>query len=333
VKIIRTDNFLKLQPSSSDAAGRTITIGNFDGCHLGHIKLFDKTMQIAKATQTTPCILTFDPHPLSVLSDAHFKEKQLFTKEQKINFFKQMGFTEIIIQKFSPSFSQLSCDDFYHTGLRKTLNAQAIVVGENFLFGHNRRGNSTWLSKNTQQDNIQLHLVPKQRIQEKSISSTLIRKLINNEGQLILANKMLGRPFMLEGSIATGQQQGRNLGFPTINLSNIKQTIPKNGVYYGYTWIQESLREQAPFLTDLKNKHCYPSVMNIGYKPTLEKTKNKLHIESHMIDHKLPFNSLYEKKACFYFVNRIRDEVSFPSIEELKEQIKKDIAFAKDQMS
>ena len=323
--IIKTENFLKLPPHAYKKTQRAITIGNFDGCHLGHIKLLKQTLSIAKKNNLRATVLTFDPPPSSILKK--LKKKQIFTITQKINFLKELGFEEIVIQKFSNEFSMITHKEFYSEGLKNTLGTKAIVVGTDFCFGSQRKGTITWLKKTIKQDTIQLHIIQKKKINKTIISSTLIRSLLEKK-EIERANEMLNYPFQLEGKIEKGKQKGRTLGFPTANLTNIMQIIPGSGVYSGYTWIQEKHSDLPPFNPNTNHHNIYRSVINIGYNPTIETSNKQIRVESHIFEKKFPLDYLYDKNTLFYFKYRIRNEKMFTKISDLQKQIKIDIDVA-----
>ena len=299
----------------------SITIGNFDGCHLGHQKLIKDAIEGCHNNQCQSTAMTFTPRPEAYFR--HVKEKLLFTDSQKIRSFKELNFKALLIQNFDEKFCHIDHIFFYENVLKDYLNVKVISVGENFCFGKNRLGNSKRLQDLCQKDNIQLKLSHDVQYEEAPISSTRIREDLQN-GNIGQVNAMLGRPYLLEGIICKGKQLGRQIGFPTLNLSQCDQLLPAYGVYAGYVWLEPKESGQEPSIMKLSPK-VIPAIFNCGLQPTLVSEQKTAQIEAHLLVGNYAENSHYGFHAGFYFTHFIRNEKQFKDIETLKKQINLDI--------
>ncbi len=287
-----------------------VTIGTFDGVHVGHRKIIDKIIQNSKKENLESTILTFFPHPRMVLQN-NSDIKLLNTIEEKIRLLENTGLQNLVIQKFDKSFSELSAEEFVSKILVNQLNIQKIIIGHDHHFGKNRTANIDDLIVFGKKYNFEVEQISVEELNDVAVSSTKIREAISN-GNVTLANRFLGYPYSLSGIIIKGNQVGRTIGFPTANLEIDKdyKLIPKNGVYIVRSYI--------------KNKF-FNGIMNIGFRPTLG--GEKLTIETHFLD--FDFN-LYDETISILVLERIRDEQKFDSIDFLKIQIKKDKQSALD---
>lgn len=291
-----------------------ITIGAFDGIHLGHKALIQETIKCAQNLKIKPALLTFDPHPRMVLQP-HLNMKLLTTLEEKIELLKKEGIENLIILPFTKTLAELSPELFVEKYLVDLLKVQAVIVGFNFHFGRGRSGNTELLKKLGEKFGFSVNVLPPIKLEEKAVSSTLIRELLL-KGEVERASRYLGRPYTLTGKVIKGKGRGHHLGFPTANLQIPKEKlIPAQGVYA--VWA---------FLDGIK----YKGALNIGFNPTFE--EKTLSIEVHLLN----YNSkqlLYDKIIELHFVKRIRAEIKFNSIEELKDQIQKDCLFIQNILS
>lgn len=318
MKRIFCSNFLEDLKIKDFEQETTVTLGNFDGCHLAHQKLLTSV-----TNQETPSVaIAFNPHPRDYFNPS-LKTKRIFTLEQKLNAFEEMGIDFAIIQKFDHAFSQITHDEFYQRGLKKKLMSTRITVGENFCFGKDRKGNTGWLKKQGKKDSIKIDIIKLQYSNNLAINSTQIRTLIER-GKIEEANLLLGHPFALMGTIEKGDQIGRTIGFPTANFGSIEQIIPQTGVYSGFMEILDSKPKISTSILSLPEKKNI-AVMNIGTRPSLKTKQKKLSIEAHIIENHHEFKDLYDKRCLFYFQAKLREEIKFSSLDELKIQIKKDI--------
>lgn len=314
-KLIKT---FKLNQPLEKTPAVALTIGNFDGCHIGHQQLIKETIDIAKQKHWNSAALTFNPTAKDFFTTPD-KKMNLFTDSQKVRAFTELGLNFCHIKAFDSEFAQTTHQDFIEKFLRTELKASSVLVGHDFRFGHNRQGhfshisqafNSTKAIEPVHYDNV-------------LVSSTVIRNLLI-DGNIELANKMLKRPYLIEGTVVKGKQLGRTIGIPTANFSTINQLTPKQGVYCGYVAIWEN-DGIDPNVLSIDKAANYFAVCNIGRKPTVQNEDAAPNIEVHIINKSWDPDALYEKNICFYFIQRLRDEIKFPNINGLKKQIFLDI--------
>jgi riboflavin kinase/FMN adenylyltransferase len=286
-----------------------VTIGTFDGVHIGHQKIIEKLIQETKNADCESLILTFFPHPRMVLHETS-SIKLLNTIGEKSCLLKKMGLDNLVIHPFDKEFSNLSAEKFVKTILVDTFNIQKIIIGYDHRFGKNRAANIDDLILFGEKYGFEVEQISAQEIDSVSVSSTKIRDAIAN-GTMAVANEYLGYDYLLSGKIIQGKQLGRTIGFPTANIKieeNYK-LIPKNGVYI----VKSHLQGKTVF-----------GIMNIGLNPTVN--GEDLSIEVHFLD----FNAdLYNTQISVSVIARIRDEEKFSSIDLLKAQIQKDKNYAK----
>lgn len=281
-----------------------VTIGTFDGIHIGHQKILKDLIRTAKKENKKSVLLTFFPHPRMVLQK-DVSIRLINTIEEKSSLLEKMGLDYLIIHPFSQEFSRLSALDFVRNILANQLNTSRLIIGYDHHFGKNREGNIHQLREYSLLYDFEVEEIPAQDIDNVSVSSTKIRTALK-EGRLKTANNYLGYNYMLNGTIVNGKKLGGKIGFPTANL-DIKEPyklIPKTGVYVIKTIIDAVL---------------YTGVMNIGFNPTV---KGKYQtIEAHLFD----FNKdLYGKKVTIELLFFLREEQKFNSIEDLIIQLKLD---------
>lgn len=281
-----------------------ITIGTFDGVHIGHRKILERLIKNAATLDLKSTVLTFFPHPRMVLQkDADIK--LLNTIEEKTKILAVLGLDQLIIHPFTKTFSRLSATEFVRDILVNDLRTKKIIIGYDHRFGRNRNANITDLKAFGTTLDFEVEEIPAQEIDEVSVSSTKIRKALE-EGDIPTANAYLGYNYMLTGTVQKGKGLGRQIDFPTANL-HIRESyklVPKNGVYV----VKSELFETTVY-----------GMMNIGYNPTVPgKGKST---EIHFFDFD---QNLYEKKIQVDILHRIRDEHKFDSVDSLKEQLYKD---------
>ena len=285
-----------------------VTIGTFDGVHIGHQKIIEKLIQESKSSDSESLILTFFPHPRMVLHETS-SIKLLNTINEKSSLLEKMGLDNLVIHPFDKEFSNLSAEEFVKTILVDLFNVQKIIIGYDHRFGKNRAANIENLIEFGEKYGFEVEQISAQEIDSVSVSSTKIRVAITN-GNMAVANEFLGYDYLLSGKIIQGKQLGRTIGFPTANLK-IKENyklIPKIGVYI----VKSILQEKTVF-----------GIMNIGLNPTVN--GEDLSIEVHFLD----FDSdIYDTEITVSVIERIRDEQKFTSIDILKSQIQKDKNFA-----
>lgn len=285
-----------------------VTIGTFDGVHIGHQKIIEKLIQETKKADCESLILTFFPHPRMVLNGSS-SIKLLNTINEKSSLLEKMGLDNLVVHPFDKKFSNLSAEEFVKTILVDSFNLKKIIIGYDHRFGNNRSANIDDLISFGKKYDFEVEQISAQEIDSVSVSSTKIRDAIT-DGNMIIANEFLGYDYVLSGKIITGKQLGRTIGFPTANIKieeNYK-LIPKNGVYI----VKSHLQEKTVF-----------GIMNIGLNPTVN--GEDLSIEVHFLDFEA---DLYNKNITVSVIARIRDEQKFTSIDLLKAQIQEDKNYA-----
>ena len=292
-----------------------ITIGNFDGVHIGHQALFHEVIEKAASIDGTSVAMTFEPHPMRVLRQNN--HPPLITLyEQKAELIEHTGIDVLICVPFTLEFAALSAERFIKNLLVQKIGMQAIVVGEDYSFGKNREGNIEMLRSYAQQYGFEVIVagwVRSARAMQDRISSTRIRELIT-DGLMEQAEKMLGRNYQIRGRVVTGRDRGgKVLGIPTANINLNDELCPKTGIYA---------------VTVEFNGEKYKGVANIGYSPTFD--DHQFTVEVHILDFS---DNIYGKKIRVNFVKRIRDEKKFSSISDLIDQIKLDIVAGREILS
>lgn len=281
-----------------------MTIGTFDGVHIGHRKILERLINSAKTSGHKSTVLTFFPHPRMVLQkDTDIK--LLNTLDEKTLILEKMGLDYLIVHPFTVDFSRLSATEFVRDILVNNLRTKKIIIGYDHRFGRNRNANIQDLIAFGTTLDFEVEEIPAQEIDEVSVSSTKIRNALL-EGDITTANNYLSYAYMLTGTIKKGKGLGKEFGFPTANL-HIEESyklIPKNGVYV----VKSTLGKKAYF-----------GMMNIGYNPTLLGKEKSIEVNFFEFE-----GNLYGQKIQVELLHRIRDEHKFDSIQELKEQLKRD---------
>jgi riboflavin kinase/FMN adenylyltransferase len=298
-----------------------ITIGNFDGIHKGHQRLMHELAQTAHSLQSKPVIVTFLPHTLTVVRPDIYV-RYLTTLEEKLMLAQKYGAVEgNIVIYFTPAVTAMSASEFMDV-LRTHFHLTALVVGENFSLGHNRKGDITFLRNYGQEHQIHVQAIALEEDEHTRISSTRIRTLVD-EGTIAEANELLGHPMLLTGTVIQGDKRGRQLGFPTANIKpDPHKLLPADGVYAVRARVQNS-REGAN--SDAAGEsYVYKGVANIGVRPTFNGTERL--VEVHLLDVTL---DLYGKNLSVDFIAHLRSEQRFPGIDALKKQIAADVQQAR----
>ena len=281
-----------------------LTLGVFDGLHLGHQLILRTVVERAQATGAIPTVITFDPHPRAVLHPES-APPLLQTLDQKVEGFGVMGIQQTIVIRFDEAFSQIRAEDFLADVVKDRLHAKEVYLGRGFAFGHNREGNIELLRRVSAELNFFADEVPEVRFRNQRVSSSKVRTLLA-EGKVNLARRLLGRPYGVEGRVEHGAERGAKLGFPTANLHPRNRVIPRNGVYVTGTLIEGQWRR---------------SVTNVGLRPTFG-VETEPSVETFVLNWT---GDLYGDVVRVRFLHRLRDERKFGSIEELKAQIDKDV--------
>ena len=286
-----------------------ILIGNFDGVHLGHQKLFNSALQYKKKTKLKIGVVTFEPIP-KMFFFKNLKNYRILNFNQKLKLLKKFNIDFIINKKFDRKFSKTHCNKFVSEILHKKLNAKCIFVSDNFKFGNKREGDLKLLKFFEKKYNYKIINPLPLKKKNKIISSTLIRKLLKR-GKLNLVNKYLNRRWSVEGTVRKGRRMGKKIGFPTCNIEMGNYVIPKPGVYAVNIYIK-------------KNNKFLKGIANLGYRPTFNQKKILLEVNIFNFS-----GNLYNKKLTVEFVKFIRSEKKFRGIDQLRKQIKSDLRIAK----
>ncbi|TYB76050.1 bifunctional riboflavin kinase/FAD synthetase [Bizionia gelidisalsuginis] len=281
-----------------------ITIGTFDGVHIGHQKILQRLLKIGGIKNLEPTVLTFFPHPRMVLQkDAGLK--LINSISEKTAILKQFGISRLVVKEFTKEFSRLTAEDFVEKILVKELKAKHIIIGYDHHFGRNRTADINDLKAFGKIYGFEVEEITKQDINDVAVSSTKIRKALL-DGAITMANTYLGYNFFLTGTVVIGKGLGRTINYPTANLEVLEnyKLIPKKGVYI----VQSTINSETVF-----------GMMNIGNNPTVNGDKQT--IEVHFLDLD---ESLYGAHLKVELLHRLRDEIKFNSVEDLKEQLHRD---------
>ena len=301
-----------------------LTIGNFDGVHLGHQEILIAARKTANKRQTQLVAMTFDPHPLAILHPQ--KTPGILTPlELKKHLLAKLGVDCLFIQKTSPGLLALSPQDYVEQFIVKGIQPSIVVEGESFNFGYGRTGNSHLLQKLADENGFEVSVIKAKEVklltgQFVIISSTLIRDLLEG-GSVADAAIALGKPYRLIGQIVRGRGKGKKLGFPTLNLQPLNQLIPAEGVYAGFVEIGDS----AEYVCAAKEK--IPAALSIGRAETLG-SDNPLAVEAHILSDNV--SDLAGSWLAIDFIERTRSQQKFDSEKELSVQITKDCEKAKE---
>lgn len=282
-----------------------VSIGNFDGVHLGHRALLRDLRAHADRVGGPAVAVTFDPHPLQLLRPAQF-QPVLTTLDDRAALLKKAGADHVIILKTTPELLQRRANDFFNQVVRRQIDAKAMVEGENFGFGRDREGTVDTLRLLCRQAGVLLGIVTSFTTADgRPVSSSRVRDALV-AGDIRAATELLKRPYRLRGTVVTGQKRGGTIGFPTANLEQLQTLAPRDGVYAG----RASLGLET-----------WPAAVNIGPNPTFGELARK--VEVHLLDFS---GDLYGKTLAVDFLDRLRDTRPFPNVEALIAQLKDDVA-------
>ncbi len=292
--------------SPDDAAayrGGFVTIGNFDGVHLGHQSMIALLVQRAREANVPAVVLTFEPHPINLLRPEH-TPPSLSTLARKIELLCKCGVDCVIAYPTDMELLKLSPHKFFETIIRQNLSARGLVEGPNFFFGRNRAGSIDTLRDLCESTGLTLDIVPSMSIGDRMVSSSVIRSLIS-DGKIAEAIELLGHPYQVIGEVVSGAGRGQTIGFPTANLSGIETLLPPDGVYAAVSVV---------------DGQQFPAAVNLGANPTFGETARKL--EVHLVGFD---DDLYGQTLHVDFLARLRDTSSFPNADALKQQLRLDI--------
>ena len=286
-----------------------LLVGNFDGLHIGHQKLFNLAKKYKKNFKLKIGLVTFEPIP-KMYFNSKLTNFRISSISQKIKILEKFGLDFLITKKFDKKFSNMKSHSFIKEVLYKKLNAKYIFVSNNFRFGNKREGNVNQLINNEKNYNYKIIKPQPLKLKNKIISSTLIRKLLSN-GKIEFVNKLLNRNWSIDGKVEKGRQLGKKIGFPTCNIDIKDYVLAKPGVYAVKIY--------------RKNKNfSLKGIANLGYRPTFN--QKKILLEVHIFNF---HENLYNKYLTIEFINFIRKEKKFKNINQLKKQINLDLKIAK----
>ena len=283
------------------------TVGTFDGVHVGHQEIIGRLKEVAKQTDGETLLLTFFPHPRMVLFPDDDSLKLINTLSEKIELLASFGLDHLLILPFSIEFSRITPTEYIRDLLMRDIGVKTLVIGYNHQFGRNRKGNFELLEELAPVYGFDVIEITAKEINEIKVSSTKIRKAIE-AGEISTANKYLRYNFSLSGIVVEGQQIGRQMGFPTANIKIVEKhkLLPGNGVYAVKVTVQN---------------HQYKGMLNIGSRPTINNDADCSSIEVHLFGMN---EDCYNENIQVEFSTKLRDEIKFVNLEELKEQLQKD---------
>jgi len=301
--------FHKLDDVPPDFGPTVVSVGNFDGVHRAHRHVLDEIVGRARVGHTRSVAVTFDPHPARILRPDN-NLKLLTPLAEKLRLLEATGVDAVLLLPFSRDPSLMTPRQFAHEILKKRLHACEVHEGYNFHFGHKAVGNIHMLRELGTEMGFAVHDYPEMRLRGESVSSSHIRKLLS-EGRVSRARHLLARPFSVLSTAGRGRGYGTKYTVPTINLARYEELVPKDGVYVTRTRVGDE---------------CFDSVTNVGNRPTFG--GDSFAIESHLLNfHPLELSA--ETEVEVFFLDRLRDEIKFPSVEALREQIGRDVGKAR----
>jgi riboflavin kinase/FMN adenylyltransferase len=301
--------FHKLDDVPADYSPTVVTVGNFDGVHRAHRHVLDEISQRAKAANAKSVAVTFDPHPTRILRPDQ-NLKLLTPLPEKLRLLEAAGIDAVLLLPFSRDLSLMTPHQFAHDILKQALHAHEVHEGYNFHFGHKAAGNIQTLRELGREMGFEVHDYPEMRLRGEPVSSSHIRKLLL-DGRVSRARHLLARPFSILSTPNSGRGYGSKYTVPTINLARYEELVPKDGVYI--TWTRVGAER-------------FDSVTNVGNRPTFG--AELFAIETHLLNfHPIELAPETEVEICF--LERLRDEIKFPSVEALREQIARDVKEAR----
>jgi riboflavin kinase/FMN adenylyltransferase len=294
-----------------------VTIGTFDGVHLGHQKIITQLKSEADKISGETVIITFHPHPRKILNGTGQKIKLITTIEERIELLSAKGVDHLVVVPFTQDFSEMAPRDYIEHFLNYKFNPAVVIIGYDHKFGRERKGDYKLLEEYSANGYFDLNEIPEHVINDSTVSSTIIRNSLK-EGDVDNANRLLGYDFYFEGTIVKGDQRGRKIGFSTANLAlnNEDKILPGNGVYAVEAAI---LNKQDIGKPNVKSDFNYKGMMNIGMRPTVDGSTKT--IEVHLFDFS---EDIYGKILKVRVKAFLRPEIKFKGIEELKQQLEKD---------
>lgn len=284
-----------------------VTVGTFDGVHLGHQALIHNVVAQARKKNAPAVVVTFDPHPRDIITPSSVGIRLLTTPAERANIMREYGINDMVVIPFTRDFSMLSSENFIREFIHDKIGVSTFVIGYDHHFGRDRKGSIDTLHQLSAELGFTVKVEQAHEVAHTTISSTVIRRLLEDDGDIKAAAEMLGRPYEMNGTIVKGDQRGRSIGFPTANLNpdSDRKVIPARGVYC----VEVELEQQS-----------YRGMMNIGIRPTFDKG-SKMVPEVHLFN----FNrSIYGSRIKVRFLQRLRSEKKFSTPEALIQQLQLD---------
>ena len=297
--------FESLESVSSVFEATVVTIGNFDGVHVGHVRLIRRTVEIARQVGTAAVAFTFDPHPAAILQPQN-PPPPLTARGRKLDLLRPLGLDAVVVYPTDRQLLSLSWREFLDELLLKKLRIRGIVEGPDFRFGRNREGDWQLLQEWARERGVLAELVPAVVVDGQPVSSSRIRALIS-AGEVSAANRLLSEPYRIQGRVVVGAKRGRTLGFPTANLADVTTILPAQGIYAGRAYLAEGTA-------------VYPAAISIGPNPTFDELGVK--IEAYLLDFE---GDLYGQTIELEFLSRLRDIQRFDNVQMLVEQMHRDV--------
>jgi len=300
--------FRSLEEAASAFGPCALTIGNFDGVHIGHRHILRRVREVADQNSWKASVMMFNPHPTRVVAPAR-APLLMTTPEQRCQLMRSEGIVQAVVLPFDQAVAHLTPEEFVDRVLVRGLGARAVLVGENFRFGHKQAGDTAALSALGKRFDFRVEVIPAISWRGVLVSSSAVRRLVQ-AGDVTRAWRLLARPFALEGRVVPGHGIGSKKTVPTLNLEPNFEVLPASGVYVTQT-------------TDLDDARTWPSVTNIGFRPTFD--GDHLSIESYLLE---PLTGETPRRIGVEFLRRVRDERKFADPEALKAQIMRDVGRA-----
>ena len=303
-----------------------ITIGTFDGVHMGHRQIINKLKSEAKANNGETVIITFHPHPRKVVSSTILGIRLINTLEEKIELLEKLGIDHLVVVPFTDAFANQEAEAYVQHFLVNKFHPHTVIIGYDHRFGKERKGDYLLLEKLAPVFNYQLKEIPKHVLEEISISSTRIREALLN-GKIEIADKLLGYEFFFSGTVVHGDKLGRKLGYPTANLkmNDDEKIIPHNGIYAVYAKLMEDAQTVTSYQLPVTGNrqpatgNLLKGMMSIGFRPTVDGKKRV--IEVNLFDFA---EEIYDQTLRVYVKKYLREEIKFDSLDELVKQIDQD---------
>ena len=288
-------------------ANAVLTMGSFDGLHLGHKALLERVVQEAKTIGGQSVVLTFEPHPLKILAPQR-APRLILSHKDKVLLLRSYGVDVVMVQNFTADFARIEAKDFVDDFLAARLGVRQVWVGKDFGFGRGKTGRVEHLIQWGIEKGFRVGVVEPVVVDGERVSSSRIRQLIES-GEVDKANRFLGRPHFISGRVGYGRQRGKALGFPTANIASRTEVVPATGIYATFLEVQQCV---------------WPSVTSVGYNPTFGPGPKT--VECHVLN---VSRDLYHQPVRVYFAERIREERKFSSPELLVAQMHEDVAAAR----